>query len=293
MRYVKQAFDECDSPCDDYFRTQVLFARGMVSFLSDTNSNEARYYFTKSYNIARRSNYDRFIVDNADKLACLLMKENQYKLAERYLKEAESAIEGRVYHLELAVLYKRFFELYSIKGNWSAKSRYQEKYIHLKDSIFNEKLIENLSTIQSGYLERDRKARIIYQAEMLSLKNEIIDGQNRLSILAGATAFLLIGLVYILYRRNRQSKKTNDLLSKRILERREELNASCRVVQQKLHGRDLLLNRSISNLNKSITTAREFCSPVKKGDGSEYFQQIDIYMSTLNEMLSDRFGRQV
>lgn len=293
MSYAMQAFDECDNLCDADSRTQMFFARGMVSFLSNTNTHEAIYYFTESYNIAQGNDNDRFIVDNADKLAYLLMKENQYKSAEHYLKDAELAIEGRGYHLELTVLYKRFFELYSIKGNWSAKSRYQGKYIHLRDSIFNEKLIENLSAIQADYLERDRKARIIYQAEMLSFKNEIIDGQDRLSILAGATAFLLIVLVYILYRRNRQSKETNDLLNKRILERREELNASCRIVQQKLRRRELLLKGSISKLNNSITTVREICSPAEKRDGSEYFQQIDIYMSTLNEILSDRFGRQV
>lgn len=293
MSYVKQAFDECDDLCDDYSKTQMLFARGMVFFLCDTNTGKAIYDFTESYKIAKKNDDDRFIVDNADKLACLLMKENQYKQAEHYLKEAELAIEGRVYHLELAALYKRFFTLYSINRNWPAKCRYQEKYIHLKDSVFNRKQVENLSTIESDYLERDRKARIIYQAEMLSLKNEIIDGQNRLSILAGATAFLLIVLVYILYRRNRQSKETNDLLNKRILERREELNASCRIVQQKLRRRELLLKGSMSKLNNSITTVREICSPAKKRDGSEYFQQIDIYMSTLNEILSDRFGRQV
>jgi tetratricopeptide (TPR) repeat protein len=293
MSYAIQAFDECGDLCDDNSRAQMFFARGMVSFLSKTQTREAIHYFTESYNIAQKNHNDRFIVDNADKLAHLLANENQYKLAERYLREAESAIEGSAYHLELAVLYKRFFELYSIKGNWSAKSRYQGKYLHLKDSIFNRKLVENLSTIQSDYLERDRNARIVYQAEMLALRSKIIDRQIWLSILIGAIAFLLIVLVYILYRRNRQSKETNKLLNKRILERTEELNASCRVVQQKLHGRDLLLNRSISNLNNSITTAREICSLTKKADGHDYFMQMDIYMYALDEMLSDLLGREV
>lgn len=283
--YAEQAFVECSDRCDDYQKTQMFYARGMVLFHSDTNADDAISYFTESYNIAKRCKSDRFIVDNADKLAALLMNKKQYRLAEGYLKEAELAVVGGTYNLEQIVLYRRFFKLYSIERNWPEKFLYQKKYIELKDNVFNEKLIENLSTIQSDYLERDRNAKIVSQARMLDLKNVMIARQKWLNILTGVIPLLLLVLVYVLYRRNRQSKNINLLLNERITERMKELNASCEIVQQKLCKKDLILKQSISEFNNSIRAAREVCSLAKESDDHAYFRQIDLYMSALSEML--------
>lgn len=284
LSYATQAFKECDDLCDDYSKLQMFFARGMVLFQSDTDAEDAIRYFTESYNIAKRCKSDRFILDNADKLAALLMKKKQYRLAEDYLKEAE-LVEGETYNRERIVLYNRFFELYSIERNWPEKFLYQKKYIELKDSVFNEQLIENLSTIQSDYLERDRNAKIVSQTRMLDLKNEMIARQKWLNILMGAIPLLLLVLVYVLYRRNQQSKNINLLLNERITERMKELNASCEIVQQKLCERDLIRKQGISEFNNSIRVAREVCSLAKEGDDHVYFRQIDLYMSALSEML--------
>ena len=137
--------------------------------------NEAKAYFRKSYNASKEKNDTRFQLDNIDYLAQIYIKKGEWDQALALLKKAESVIlDGSSYNLETIKIYAQFSKAYRQKGDFQKTALYQEKYIALKDSIYSEELTTNLMKVEADYLERENKAKIAAQEQVLLLNREII-----------------------------------------------------------------------------------------------------------------------
>jgi hypothetical protein len=84
-------------------------------------------------------------LDNIILLAEISIKQNKAQGAEVYLEEAEKIISaGSSYNLELIKLYAILYSFYSKASNVNKMLFYQNKYIQLRDSIYNEEMMNNL-----------------------------------------------------------------------------------------------------------------------------------------------------
>jgi hypothetical protein len=119
----------------------------------------------------RRNQRTRYQLDNIIILSEIYLQKNQLAFAEKYLQEALLVIaKDEHFNLELIGIYSQFFTLYSRSKNFEKVAYYQDKYIALKDSIFTNKLTNNLMRLEAEHLEKENQIKIGFQNRMLLLK---------------------------------------------------------------------------------------------------------------------------
>ncbi|MBT1699340.1 hypothetical protein KK083_20760 [Fulvivirgaceae bacterium PWU4] len=117
-------------------------------------------------------------------------------------------------NLELIKVYALFVEFYDLKNNWQNWAEYQQTYIALKDSIYNDRVANSLMKIESTYLERENTTKLAAQEQILILNQEVISRQNLMNIFAGLFSLRLIAIAVLLARSNRKSKTINKAWTK-------------------------------------------------------------------------------
>jgi hypothetical protein len=152
-------------------------------------------------------------LDDIYYLSKVYIEENRNSEAMQILKVGEQVIdEGQPFNAEAINIYQCFFTLYRKLPNFERTAFYQQKYIALKDSVYTDELTTNLMKVEAEYLDRESKGRIQVQAQTLLLNEAIIEHQQWLNIFIGSTAIMLIVIIALLARPNREKQKLNDLL---------------------------------------------------------------------------------
>ncbi len=222
--YIEEGFIYCDSNCSDAIRIEGQFGLGLSYFIEsevrhdNTLREKSKEFFSKSYEIAKRRDDKRWQLENLVYLAKIYTGMNRVEDAAKSLNEAESIARGTDYNLLLIEIYKAFSDLFNKIQNFEQAAFYQEKYIELKDSIYNESMIKNLSRIQTDYEQRENIATI-------AAKEEVIKQQRDLNIAIAIIAMLAGLLVLVLQRSNRTIKRVNAQLSeaKEVIEEQNKL----------------------------------------------------------------------
>jgi tetratricopeptide (TPR) repeat protein len=283
--HIKMALDVCKMKCTDYIKLQAEFALGTIAFKEKKN-DVAKTHFLRSYSLAKETGTTRLQFDNVVYLSQIYQKNNQFQKAEKYLIEAEKVANKTAYDLEAIKLYEQFFRLYEKLGNQQKMALYQKKYIQLKDSVYNEKYTNNLMRVQAEYLEHENKARLAAQQQMLDLKDKIIVRQNLLNILVGMAAILLISIVFVLYQNNKQRKKANQLLDKKVAERTRELESSYNQLCKKFEEEDLTVKKTITDVRSAVATMEGLRSlSIKENANSENVKQLELLDQTLDRLV--------
>jgi tetratricopeptide (TPR) repeat protein len=288
--FIKKAFDSCQPACPPLYRLEGLQARGAFYFLN-ANLDSAEAYYLRSYSLARELDNRRFQLISLFHLADIYLHKNEISLAIKHLLEAESIMQKSPFGHELINLYSRFFFLYKKTGNKKKMVFYQEKYIALKDSIYNKTLTNNLMKIESDYLERANKTRITVQEEFLKLKDQVIWRQKALNILISVITVLLITLIYILYRSNRQRRSANRLLEMKVKERTAALEWSNLALKQSFERSDTIIGRMFIDIRTSTSTIKQLCSLVVKNEHDMESRKCLMKISTAVQEVSLTLNR--
>ncbi len=294
--FIDQALSLCKNHCSKNFVMQVDFSLGLIYFgLGELERAERHFY--KSYNSAREVNNERFQLDNIVYLSKVNIHQNELVLAEKYLIDAEKlADSGTPYNLELIKIYHELFSLYERLKKFDRMAMYQNKYIQLKDSIYGEELTRNLMKIEADYLERENKALIVSQAEILSLKDEVIFRQRFMNAFIGIIALLLIVLSYVLIRSNRRERATNHFLEQKVRERTVELEKSNDALVRSLEEQTIVFQKLSSEMKSFIATIKGLCSlsltDSETAEGGQYIRKIettsDQLLGIVNKTLSPK-----
>lgn len=255
-RYVSEALSICGDHCSDGIRMEGQFAMG-VSYLTESTVEKdllrlsgiyrkSRDSFLQSYEAAHALDDKRWQVENLVYLASIYGKLKEIALAEETLKKAEEIVSntGSDYKLLLIETYKGFSDLYLGTSKYEEAARYQEKYIHLKDSVYSERLIENLSRVQTDFEERQNRATIA--ANKLALKR-----QRDLNVSVAIIAILAGLLILVLQRSNRTIKRVNVALSD-AKETIEEQNAKLQLLNTDLDNEVKIKTADLEKANHSL-----------------------------------------
>lgn len=235
------------------------FAMGVVCFGLKEYHNAERY-FLKSYRLAKKENDQRFQFDNIDYLTQIYLMQNRISDASYCLSKAEEIIDaGAPYNLEMIKIYTRFFQMYNRTKNYEKVALYQQKYIQLKDSVYNEEFTINLMRVEADYHERENQAKIIAQEQVLRLKEEIINGQRILNIVASVLVLIVIAFTIMLWRNYTRKRKVNIMLDEKVKARTAELELSRNVLITTITNRNILLDRAVSDVKEALTTMQGLC----------------------------------
>ena len=294
--YIKDGLAFCNTDCNAQILIEGSFGLGF-SYFQTSEFATARTHFLKSYELAKSESNPRFQLEN---LVYLIRIENQLRnLAQAgdYLAEAEAISVGSEYVILRQEVLKEYAIYYNQKGDFESASKYQKLYIESTEKVFNEKLIEAVSKIETDFDQRENMRTI--------REKELALDQSRKLNFAIAGLFLLAGaLAVVMFRSNRIVRRVNVALS----EARNQLEIQNKELDKLVEARTEELNRSNASLRKAMAeldhfiykTSHDILGPlatlkgitglalmdVKEPIARDYFQKLDITAAKLNSVLT-------
>ncbi|MBT1699343.1 tetratricopeptide repeat protein [Fulvivirgaceae bacterium PWU4] len=286
---ILQGIKVCGDHCKDYVIESADFALGVVSF-GLKQYGDAETYFLRSYAMSKKTHNIRYQFDNIDYLTQIYLHQNRIKDAAQYLRTAEVLINaGAPYNLEVIKIYSRFIELYSRTGDYKKATFYQQKYIQVKDSVYSEELTNKLMKVETEYLERENNAKIASQAQILHLKEAVINRQQLLIVFACCMTVMLALLAVLLIRSNRRKKAINKILDERVRDRTRQLEQKQEALLHAHRENKILVERASYNMRSSLASIKGLCTTGVHDLGDPNARQ---YMVQVN-MLSDHLESEV
>ncbi len=257
--YLEAAVQECGSRCRPTTVAGIEYASGQVALLEGLPKT-AEEHFSNSYELAMEIPDTRYQLDNIYMLAKLYVDDLRFKEAEDVLMEAEKLIDrGSVFNLENIKIYYRLTDFYIHINDYRKALAYQSKYVLLKDSVYNEGLINGLMKAEAIFSEKENAARIASQSQLIQINNEVIRRQGLVNKLAWGLVFVSVCLIFVVLRSYQHRKRINLLLEKRIGERTRELQVSHSALLAMLCQHNLLTERVFSDIQSSFRQIDGLC----------------------------------
>ena len=291
QKFIDRAFVLCRDGCSDHFSMNAKFSQGVVFSSQQNKDSEAEKTFFESYRLAAKIGNERFQLDNLVYLIQISLSLKNVVLSENYLRIAEELLErGSPYNLEKIKLYNQISSLYKKSHDYKKAMLYQSKYISLKDSVYNEELINNLMKVEAEYLERENRTRIESQNKILALNEEVMYRQKIGNASFGAIAFLVIIISVILAKNNKHKQLINKHLDERVTERTRELEMNRDALHRAWQERDALISKASSEIQSSIATLKGLCSlgarEIDHPKATEYWKQLDNTSNGLSAIMN-------
>jgi hypothetical protein len=288
---IHSVLSQCNADCSREIRVLSIQTLGLISLLRG-DFHDAKIKYLESYKLSKGSGYDLFHMVNLISLIEIHTALNELKLSEGYLSEAEAlAKTGSSYNYEMSSMYLQLISAYTKLNNIEKISFYQAKYISLRDSIVNEDLATNLMKIEAEHLEKENKAKIEAQNAVLALNQEVILRQKYINVFIGIVVLLLIALITMLVKSNRQKQKINQLLDMKVRERTQELETNRDALQRACEERDILIDRTLKDIRNSLATIKGLCSVGLKDVNDPVALQYIAKMDNVTDKFSATLSR--
>lgn len=283
IKILREVEKECASTCPDAIVADLYFYLGYAYFAKEEKVL-AYEYFATSFELAQNvSNYKK-IAFIYYYFGCFKIDNQDYTGALEDLREAERlALEIKLKRLQRDV-FQKYVEVYRAQNNLSKVVEYQNKFIAIKDSIFNEKLASNLKEIQ---LDAQRK-----QSEVIiQQKDSEIERVRLITTLVGVISILLVAVSVLIYRNYRASHRMKKILEKEIEKRTGELVKSNSELTKMTQEYDQLVYRASHDIRGPLATLmgltniakQDYDEPLRVKD---YLGKIESTAFGLNQTLS-------
>lgn len=210
--YFNEALSICKDACSDQIKLESEIGLG-ISYFNIGDFSEALVHFEKSYEVAKKIGNVRYQAENLIFLARIETVNRNNEKASKMFKEAERLSSAKGYNFLLIDTYLYFSDLYSANSDFENASLYQSKYITLRNNIYSEALIKNLTKVQSDYEERENIKTIAEKNEVLRLKEEVISRQRQQGVFIFTITLLILGLATALMWAGILQRKANRLLA--------------------------------------------------------------------------------
>jgi signal transduction histidine kinase len=252
----REMFLEARAMCRDNCREQSIIHVDFglaLSFYGLNQFDEAERNLNHAYEIAVRTDNKRFVAETMIYLGKIAIKKKKYDEAAANLYTVQRIAMEEDYKEILIDCYRQLSIVYENVNNHISAADYLKKYVALKDSTFNEQLLDKLAKAKANYEQRENLA-------IIKAKEMTIAQQKRLTTAVIVIALLAGLLVVVLLRSNKAVKSINTKLSKaqdviyqqnKQLEiKNEELD---RLVEKKTEELKLV-NLSLKQMNDELDT---------------------------------------
>ncbi len=310
IKSVKRALSFCGESCPATVRKEANFVLGYAYLYTDDLDN-ARLNLKNSLALSKEQNDHRYWIENLVGLSRVENKLQDYEASLTYLTEANSLAQGSGFAELLLDIYKESFKNYRFINDFRSEALFQSRYIELKDSIYSEGLLKNLTTIQTNYEQRENLKTIRLINENIKLKDEQIQRQRLQYIFIVLVTILIASLAGVLVWANRRQQKNNNALSeaKRIIEKQNEelvktnealdirvrektidlvdTNTMLQDVNEEL---DNYIYRTAHDIRGPLVTLKGVCNvaliDVKDPLALDYLKRLDLTAENLNTILT-------
>lgn len=277
--YFEQTLDMCKGECRPDIRISTEHGLGIVSFKLE-EYQVAENYFRSSLAHATAEMHQKSVSENLLWLARIKIKNGGLDSALEDLFRAESMASQLGYRELLISTYRELADIYNLKEDYKNYATYLRRYVDLKDSVYDEQVMDNLVKAKADYAQRENLA-IIKAREMT------IAQQQRFNVSVMIIAVLAGALVVVLFRNNKSMKRVNVELSRAkdlIYEQNKELEIRNkeldRLVEKKTEELKLV-NLSLKEVNDELNTfiyrtAQDIRGPLATLKGMCYVAMLDV-----------------
>jgi tetratricopeptide (TPR) repeat protein len=198
--------------------------------------------------------------------------ESRFKIAECYARiglhgEARKMIDGLEEQLVVNKMNDLRLDYYDLLSNALEKQGqfekalvYKRKYIALKDTVDGQMAMNKVLMARVKYDEERSYQALSQQAEVISLKEQVITRQQLLIFVSTILLILLLVFGFVLIRFYRFQKQISKDLDSKVLERTRELELSESELTSHLGQQQALMEMISSRVQSSIATIRGLCA---------------------------------
>ncbi len=163
------------------------------------------------------------MINSYQSIGDILVKQQKYNEALQYLNKAQKlASDTKMINLE-SKIYESLYNTHKHMGNYSPALEFHEKYVLLTDSIKSveqTKIVEELNTKYETKEKEQRIEELIYQQEVIKLKNQ--KETQRYLIILLILVISIISTIFLMHYRKIKSKANEAKLKQRLL--RSQMN---------------------------------------------------------------------
>jgi signal transduction histidine kinase len=279
--YILEALKICGKECPEYKVIDAEYGLG-ASFFFVQEYDNAKKHFKRALSLSESASNIRLQADNLLMLGRIAIAEGNADQAVELLTRAEQLAQNVGYNRILIDVLRQFSILYKEQKNFELASFYQDKYIHLKDSIISDGLIKNLASVQTKIEEREN-------IKIIATKDEELWQQRQLNI-AVATIALLAGLlVFLLYKINAARRKANERLDKEVQDATRDLREAYKLLAEVNKELDHFIYKTSHDIRGPLASLKGLCNVALADVGDPtalgYFSKIDLTASHLDTLL--------
>lgn len=259
-KFLNESLVICGADCPDYAMVHLKYTRGCM-LMGLQKYEAATTEFLGSSALAEQVGNLGMQLDNIYLLTEIYLKKKRIYEALKYLRKGENIINGGTpFNLEMIKIYFRLAETYMLLRDFEKAAYYQNKYIALKDSVYDESVTTNLMQTEADFVERENQVKIAAQNKLLSLKEENIQRQRFLNIVIGLLAVMILAFLIFLWRDYLRKKKVNVLLEAMVRHRTAELETGREGLLKALAERDIRLSRHAEAVGEAIKSLEGLAS---------------------------------
>lgn len=173
--------------------------------------------------------------------------QNQDNSAIEMLKRAEQLCRNASFDGLLIEVYDCLVSIELKYRRYKQASLFQMKHKGIIDSINAATVQNRLQTVELEFKERESKAKIASQSQLIALKKSVTDFQNLLLLCSLIAALILLALVVAIWKLRKDKNDDNSILTKKVGERTHELQEKLRIFEQQklLRNERVLLTTSL------------------------------------------------
>jgi signal transduction histidine kinase len=220
--------------------------KGIINRKTGQNDS-AQSFLKQSLEYWDEINYDRGIVESKIELSQVLINQSNLYIANKHLKDAE-ILALKINSLDLLLkIYQSKIDLFKIQGGKDSLVYYFDKYLKIKDSIFNSESRAEINTLSIQYnLAEKEKESYKVALEKSQLANEV---EKRTQFLILISTILIFSIVLIVYLRHKGNQLKN--AHTKLKQQKEEIEEK----QKKISSKSLelaRLNKELHNFNNNL-----------------------------------------
>jgi len=215
---------------------------------------------------------------------------NQNKKAIQYAEKALKGLESIGDQSQLRDTYATLANIYFKAGQSTKAFEYQQQYIALKDSLFNQDVLQKMSGLQTSY-EIQKKER---EQEIAILKKDAkINSLYSYGMIGGSILLVLLLLMlslflYSLYKQYKLQTRTNELLA----QKNQEIQIQVRKLAQSNQELERFAYIASHDLKEPLRTVGSYISLIKRRyaqnvESEPYFNFVGEGIDRMYRLLDD------